>query len=457
MNENSPSQLTHSRRRFILNLMSLTGIALLSRCSIKLKPIDKRSGDPKAVIYRVINGSPAQNVTKIIEIMGGIEKLFGSEDIIVIKPNLQWWNQGSPNLAAVEKFISLIMEHPKGFQGEVVIAENNHRGPSPWEHGGWGTFFERNSGLEGVNNYNDLVKLLKKKYGDRFSVCYWVNMESGAKRVYSPHDGVGYVLCDGTNGVPLYSVDNGLTGEKKRETVMSYPIFKTDRGTIIDFKFGVWKDGIYTGQPYRFINCAALNHHSNYGGATSAVKNFMGVSDLSGGPDPYKGGKLTGDYYNFHTFPFNKWDHGPVPGMLGLEVGHFLSTIRKPYFNMVTADLVGMYSRTDLPVAQTRTLLFSKDPVALDYHSCKYILYPNSYMPLHNPDNGNGPLHQYLKACSENGGGIFNEEDVAIKSYDLVKQRFQDYDELIVQGEKVWGKKLKTVLKHYYLNIKARM
>ena len=64
---------------------------------------------------------------------------------------------------------------------------------------------------------------------------------------------------------------------------MTYPIFKTDKGTIIDFKNGIWNEGVYTEQPLRFINFATINHHSHYCGATSAVKNYFGVVDISGG------------------------------------------------------------------------------------------------------------------------------------------------------------------------------
>ncbi|MEF9427325.1 MAG: hypothetical protein L0956_09215, partial [Candidatus Mariimomonas ferrooxydans] len=131
----------------------------------------------------------------------------------------------------------------------------------------------------------------------------------------------------------LITCDNGLHGERYRATIMTYPVFSTDRGTIIDFKNGIWERGVYTGQPLSFINFAALNHHSTFSGATSAVKNYLGVTDLSGGPDPHNGGLLTGNYYNFHSFPFDKWAPGPEPGMLGAEISTFMKTIRKADLN----------------------------------------------------------------------------------------------------------------------------
>ena len=41
-------------------------------------------------------------MSKVIDLMGGIGQLSAMHDIVVIKPNMQWWNQGAPNIAAIE-------------------------------------------------------------------------------------------------------------------------------------------------------------------------------------------------------------------------------------------------------------------------------------------------------------------------------------------------------------------
>ena len=123
----------------------------------------KKSKDPSCTLYRAVNSSPALNLAKVIEMMGGIEKLIGPDDVVVIKPNLQWWNQGAPNLAAMKAFVDLIMERPGEFKGEVILAENCHRGESPWQHGGWAHEFDRNSDLPQIDNMNDLAGQLKRK------------------------------------------------------------------------------------------------------------------------------------------------------------------------------------------------------------------------------------------------------------------------------------------------------
>jgi hypothetical protein len=81
----------------------------------------------------------------------------------------------------------------------------------------------------------------------------------------------------------------------------------------------------------------------------AGVKNYLGLSDLSGGPDPEKGGRLTAAYRNFHAFPFDKWAPGPVPGMLGAQIAVFMNTIRRADLNIATAGWVGLASRTEPP------------------------------------------------------------------------------------------------------------
>jgi hypothetical protein len=413
---------------------------------------------PQAIVYRAVNGTPSENLEKVVELMGGIKQLVGDDDVVIIKPNVQWWNQGAPNLLALKACVDLIMNRPGGFHGEVVFAENCHRGPAPWEsmESGWRRNFVRNSDLDRIFNFNDLGRLLKEDYGDRFSVCHLINADAGGRRVHGPEDGPGYVYCDGTGGVPLLALDNGADGEDRRAVIMTYPVFKTDRGTLVDFRHGIWADGNYTGQPLKFINFSAVNHHSVYCGVTSSIKNYMGISDLSGGPDPYGGGKLTDQYYNFHSFPFNKWAKGPVAGMLGAAIGMFMNTIRKADLNITTAEWVGLVSRTELPVAHTRAILAGTDPVALDFHAAKYLLYPNSRMPFHHPEDPDGPLNQYLVKCAERCGGQIDEERVSVCSYDCRTKAVQTEGDLSVAGEKKWGANPKMLAKYVLLRFGNR-
>jgi hypothetical protein len=438
-----------TRREFIKYLSGLA-TTLLVACSPKSRTQvpRKKTKNPKAVVFRAVNGSPPENMEKIISMMGGVETLFGSDDIIIIKPNLQWHNQGAPNISALNRLIVLIMEMKNGFRGQVVLAENIHRGPKPWENAGWAVPFERNSDIPNILNYNSLAEHLKKTYGRRFSVCHLLDIESGSKRVHSPREGEGYVLCDGSGDVPLLSVDNGLAGGRRREVIMSYPIMKTDQNTLIDYRWGVWENGAYTQQPVKLINCAAINHHSSYCGMTSAVKNYLGLSDLSGGSDPTHSGRIVDGYYNFHSFAFNGNKKGPVPGILGAEIGYFLKTIRKPFLNITTAEYCGLIHRTSLPVAKTKVVAASTDPVALDFHMAKYVLYPNSKVPVHHPENPQTPTSQYLNQCARFGDYCFKEEMVGIESFNFSNKTIPNEAEWAVHGERQWGSNAKTLLKY---------
>lgn len=415
------------------------------------------TAETTTTVFRSVNGTPPENLEKALALAGGIERFAGTDDLVVLKPNVQWWNQGAPNLSALNRLVELVFARAGGFRGEVVLAENCHRGASPSAsaHSGWARPFERNADLDGIRTMGELGDRLKKRYGRQFTVRHWIDVAAGARRVSGPGDGDGYVYCDGRSGVPLLVCDNGAEGEKHRATVMTYPVFTTDAGTVVDFRNGVWEKGAYTGRPLKLFNIAALNHHSTYGGATSSVKNYMGITDLSGGPDPMNGGRLTENYYNFHSFPFDRWAPGPRPGMLGKAIGTFMATVRRADFNITTAEWVGLSSRVETPVARTRTVLASTDPVALDYHSAKYVLYPNSGISAHDPDNIRSPLRQYLERCAETAGGMLDETHVAVISFDHRKGDAQEDSERGIRGEKVWGSDASSIIKYVLLRLFA--
>jgi len=362
----------------------------------------------KSMIYESKNGTPEQNVKKVIEMMGGINRFIENNDIIIIKPNAQWWNQGMTNTNALKGFIELIL-NISGFKGEIIIADNHHN----WNlyKGcnilGWSTIFRN-----GDFNYNELIDYFQNKGYKNISKYNWIdagrysreetfkNKFKGAiietvKKILNyrrnivkgPEDGDGYVWTD---------IEYCCNGKK---TKMTYPIFTSKSSNItIDFKNGAWKNGVYINQPVKFINFAVLNHHSSFAGVTSSVKNYLGIVDLTCG---YKGAEPKG-YHNFHYIG--------IPGMGG-AIGTFMNTIRKADLNIVTAEWTGFGSRVDTKLsARTKTIIASKDPVALDYYTAKYILYPlgGPVAHLNNPDNMEGPFRKYLELCCEQGVGTLD-------------------------------------------------
>jgi len=386
--------------------------------------ISERTSD----IFVAKNGTPQQNVAKVIEMMGGIERFFGSDDIVVIKPNTQWWNQGRTNLAAMKGFIDLVLNIPH-FKGEVIIAENNHfmdeTLPEDEKHNvrGWTHFSEINGDIDGINhNVNTLIELYHEQGYKNITKYHW--RDGGSKLdfhgngqnggiVVSPVEGDGYVWSD------IEYVFKGFFGLKKWRVKMTYPIF-TSRysGVTIDLKNGAFqRDANGTGdyfpdKPVKLINFAVLNDHGNDTGITSSVKNYMGITDLSCGywgiePKGYANVHFCGEGY----YPYAK--AGPI--------GHFMKTITKADLNIVTAEWVGWGHRTNVKRAtRTRTILASTDPIALDYYGAKNLVYPLSRnKEYHDPDNPQSSVWKFLDlALRTCGEGTLDESMMRVHIFD---------------------------------------
>ena len=52
---------------------------------------------------------------------GGPEGIIASDDVVLIKVNCQWKCRGTTNTDVLRGLIYRILQHPDGFQGEVVI------------------------------------------------------------------------------------------------------------------------------------------------------------------------------------------------------------------------------------------------------------------------------------------------------------------------------------------------
>jgi hypothetical protein len=93
------------------------------------------------------------------------------------------------------------------------------------------------------------------------------------------------------------------------------------------------------------------------------------------------------------------------------------------------------------------------DPVALDYHAAKYILYPNSRISVHHPDNAAGPFCHDLKKCADMSGYQFDERRVNVKSYDCNLHSLTENSDQKIIGSIKWGTDFRTILKYLYLRV----
>jgi hypothetical protein len=401
------------------------------------------SEDGFSHIYVSRNGTPESNMAKVIDTMGGIENLIGKDAIVILKPNAQWWNQGGTNTDAMKEFIASVLKIPN-FKGEVIIAENHHLNPA--NSRGW-TQKEYNNGSY---NLNDLVGYFNERGNSNITKYHWIDAERTKYNGYSskgivqgPEDGDGYV----------WRKDNIYQTPSGRKAVMSYPVFTSSfSGITIDLKNGAWKNGRYIDKPIKLVNFSALNHHSKTFGVTASVKNYLGIVDLTCG---FSGKTLKGlfkyDYFNFHYIGcapnltifgktnqlmrnyFKKWTNFGGENnhhYLGGAVGRFARTVRFPDLNIITAEWVGYGSRLNLDLrAQTRTILASRDPLALDYYAAKYVLLPATkdahngelYIKLNDPTITENPFRKYLEECHKQGIGTLDEKEMIIHEHDFLK------------------------------------
>lgn len=391
-------------------------------------------------VYLVRNGTPQQNITKTIELLGGIKNIVGATDIVVLKPNAQWWNQGTTNTDAMQGFIDLVLGIPN-FSGEIIIAENHQYDGD--NSRGWITE-QRN----GKFNLNELIEHYQNQGYKNVTKYHWrvagktsIPLEGDAQgnsRVKSLEQGDGYVWLENS----YYLSPAG------RKCVMTYPIFTSSySGITVDLKNGAWKDGSWLNNVnVRFINFSALNHHGWYCGVTACVKNLMGVVDMSCGFP----GDLPEGTYNTHHIGVSKLKELSRRRLIwriygintfkrycyrnfhhtGGALGYFMKHVRLPDLNIITAEWVGWGSRVEIEKSfHPKTILASRDPVALDYMAAREVLLPGTpaqetssegyrYQELNNPDIKDGPFHNFLDETKKQGVGTLAVEKIHLITYE---------------------------------------
>lgn len=395
---------TISRRKFITFLVGAVTSIVGFRKYMKLlsEPVGKQTNVNRSSVFIARNGTPEQNMKKIVEMIGGIHRIIESNAVVILKPNCQWTSYAGTNTNVIKCLIDIILDHPDGFTGEIVIGENVHatgydeKGErhDRWadEHRGF-TTTDRN----GDYNIVELVDHYRSKGFSNVSYSEWYTFEPrenptrAGKVVSSIEVDDGYVHTD----IEYYCPENGRT------TRMSYPIFTTPNGTKIDFKNGIWNGSGYSDQPLRFINIPVLKDHGSwYAGVTCSIKNYLGIVDLA--------------YFAESNFHFML-----LPGIFG-AVGTFMKTIRMADLNIVDATWVQV-DELGPTFLNTNLVLGGVDPVALDYFAAKQILFPLSRNPAHNPDDSSQAFARQLQEIQKLGIGSLGEKGIRIKSYDFPK------------------------------------
>jgi len=266
--------------------------------------------------------------------------LIAKDDFIIMKVNSQWDQRGGTNTDLLKAIVEAILDHPDGFTGEIVVADNGQAqygaqgsgGSLDWEH-------------NNAENRSQSVQTVVHMYSasDKVSTYLWDTITTKEVQEYSDVDiDDGYIINETANSV---------TGIK-----VSYPKFRTKFGTYISFKLGIWdpETKSYNNGKLKVINVPVLKSHGTYG-VTACVKHYMGVvSD-----------RLT--RHNSHQ--------SVGTGGMGTE----MVETRTPILNILDAIWINAKPRrgpeTSYAEATNASIIIgSTDPVALDYWAAKYVL-----------------------------------------------------------------------------------
>ena len=315
-------------------------------------------GDQGLKFYRSVQESALSGPSGMIE----------PNDVVLIKVNAQWKYRGCTNSDLIRGLIQRILDHPDGFNGEVVIFENGQsQGSLNGDASGWGVYPDNSIHA----NAND----------ESHSFLYLVNTVFNDPRVSA-------FLLDPIRTTFIGAADHTTNGYRTFEDV-SYPCFTTAGGHRVELMEGIWNGSGY-GQNLKLINVPVLKYHDTGGSEiTASLKHCYGIVSMSDGQSGFR-------HY----------------GGLGETCGKIMVSVRTPVLNIVDAIWVSYSSITGYPASTTfraNQILASQDPVALDYWAAKYILYPISQNSRHLPTFAG--IDQWLTSARDiinTRGGLYN-------------------------------------------------
>ncbi len=331
--------------------------------SLSLSPL-RANSSPASNLY-VVNGRYQAHVSNLIDLMGvnglhfyktatyganqGPDGLIARNDVVLIKINEEWPYRGGTNTDRLKELLQAIVNHPEGFTGEIVVADNGQwQGNMNWPE---------SNAEDHTQSTQDTVNQFPQA-----STYSWIPIRGRRVQEYSQGDLTdGYILND--NPDP----ETGIR--------VSYPKFKTQLGTYVSFKQGIWNGTAYE-KRLKIINMPVLKTHSNYG-VTASLKAYMGVQSQGEGQSGLANG---------HSSIAN----GGM-GTLMVETAY-------PTLNIIDATYVnanpGAGPSTPYNMAtRVNTLIASTDPVAADYWAAKHVLMQTATLIGHtdthsiNPDN----------------------------------------------------------------------
>jgi uncharacterized protein (DUF362 family) len=273
---------------------------------------------------------------------GSASGLIGAEDVVIIKINSQWAERGGTNTDVIRNVIQYIINHPDGFRGEVIIADNGQSMFGSARSGG-SLDWERTNAKDRTQSAQDVADYFDGE-GCKVSGVLWDRFTRTKVSEFDAGDARdGFVVEDGVHSTGL---------------VVSYAKFTTKYGTPVSFKKGVWNAASrrYDSDKLKVINVPVLKSHGQYQ-VTGAMKSYMGTPSNS----------LT------NMSPHNSVGRG---GM-----GTQMANTRVPVLNILDMVYITPDGGPGAPYSraiQKNMIAASLDPVALDYWAAKNILMPTA-------------------------------------------------------------------------------
>ena len=320
-----------------------------------------------------------------IDLTSGPDGLIGISDVVILKINGQWERRGGTNTDVLRGVIRRIVEHPDGFVGEVIVADNEQfaSGALNW-------------GENNAQDYSQSAQVVVDDFaaeGWKVATSLWKTIREISVQEYSSGDM--------TSGYVVDPVRNPQT-----QINVSYPKFQTAFGTYVSYKYGIWYPTSQTYAPERLvvINMPVLKTHGQYA-ITASVKNHMGLVTT---------GRID---TNAHS------------AVASGGMGTVLAEVRMP--DLTILDCIWILARPRAgpsapyeSASRRDQLLAGTDPIALDMWAAKHILIPQiiangySYDAYHwtqDPDNPDSVFRRYIDASMSEllAAGIAVTNDVS--------------------------------------------
>jgi hypothetical protein len=286
-----------------------------------------------------------------------------------------------------------ILNHPNGFNGEIIICDNT-------QNFGTGINHNDNNSEDPEQSIVDVVNTFVSK-GYPVSYRDWKNVWDVVAEEYSTGD-----------------YNDGFVYES--DSKISYPKFNSPSGNYyISLKYGIWDSTSSTYNLNRLciIDFPVLKAHS-WAGSTIAVKNWIGVLTTAYSTERYGGSTSMHNNYFFGSYAL-------VAKVLGATF---------PKLTIVDAAWTSASGPNNLSdTVHTKVLLGSTDPCAVSWYSAKYILTPIAIDPNNtDPDlvgsNYKNNLEAWTNCLSDSGFActkdsaemsVYNRDILSVTSLNL--------------------------------------